>query len=528
MPKTHPDEKMLEKFSRGKLNRRENMKVSWHLFNCAACRKEVERLAPEGQALLGTLFQGLQPLDVADNPSYDRAFTFGQNTLEVRGEARDRDRARAPKLYTELTRHPVSRQRALIQRTWRFKNYVFAEFLLEESLRSVVDDPSRAEDLAELALVVAEQLEGSHYGPALIHDLKARAWTYVGNARRVASDLRSAEEAFTEAEKALADGTDDVLLRARTMILKGELRREQRRFKEADDQFKKALTIYREAGEDHWVGRTLISSAKLAEESGHPEQGVKLLREAMPLIDEQREPRLMLCIKQNLAGCLAEAGQYQEAKKMVPEIKKLGAEQGSNVDALRSLWIEGKIARGMNKLDDAEKAFGRMRDEFVQRGIAYDAALASLDLAAVYAQQGRTGEMKQLAEEMLPIFRSRDVHREATAALLVFQRAAKTESATLQMVADIARFLREARGNPELIYQQASSGFSVRRRFSPARPSPGRAFRLFVANSRAEECRLQDCELEWRPWQCRAPAVSSRPSIPRPTSWCRASSRTTP
>ena len=117
MPKTHPDEKMLEKFGRGKLTRRENMKVSWHLFNCAACRSEVERLAPEGSGLLGDLFAGLKPLDVADNPAYDRAFSFGQSTLEVRGEARDRDRARAPKLFAELMRHPVSRQRSLIERT---------------------------------------------------------------------------------------------------------------------------------------------------------------------------------------------------------------------------------------------------------------------------------------------------------------------------------------------------------------------------------------------------------------------------
>lgn len=456
MPKTHPDEKMLEKFGRGKLNRRENLKVSWHLFNCSACRKEVERLAPEGSELLQTLFQGLQPLDVADNPSYDRAFSFGQNTLEVRGEARDRDRARAPKLFTELTRHPVSRQRSLIQRTWRFKNYVFGEFLLEESLRHVVDDPSRAEDLAELGLVVAEQLEGSHYGPSLINDLRARSWAYIGNARRVATDLRSADEAFTNAEHFLALGTDDVLLRARILKLKGEVRREQRRFEEGSDLLSKALVIYREAGEDHWVAHTLVSCAKLAEESGNPELGIEQLKEALRLVDEKREPRVLYCIKHGLAVGLVAAGQLQEAKKMLPEVKRLATEVGSSADMLRALWLEGCIARGLGKLDEAEKLFTRMRDEFVERGIAYDAALASLDLASVYAQQGRTGEMKQLAEEMLPIFRSRDVHREATAALLIFQKAAKAENVTLQMVKDLARYLHHARGNPELQFELAS------------------------------------------------------------------------
>ena len=457
MPKTHPDEKMLEKFSRGKLNRREN--TEGFLAPVQLCR------LPQGGRAAGAGGPGAARHAFPGSPASRRGrqpelrprlHLRPEHSRGTRRSARPRNRARAPKLYTELTRHPVSRQRALIQRTWRFKNYVFAEFLLEESLRSVVDDPSRAEDLAELALVVGEQLEGSHYGPALINDLKARAWTYVGNARRVATDLRSAEEAFAEAEKTLAEGTDDVLLRARTLILKGELRREQRRFDEADELFQRALSTYREAGEEHWVGRALISMAAAAEESGHAEKGIDLLRDALAKIDTEREPRLLLLVRHNQANCLVSAGRAQEAKKMLPELKKLVSEQGSRVDALRSLWLEGRIARGLNKLDEAEKVFARMRDEFVERGIAYDAALASLDLAAVYAQQGRTGEMKQLAEEMMPIFRSRDVHREATAALLVFQRAAKTESATLQMVADIARYLREARGNPELIYQQAS------------------------------------------------------------------------
>lgn len=457
MPKTHPDDKMLEKFSRGKLNRRENLKVSWHLFNCAACRKEVERLAPEGNELLHTLFQGLQPLDVADNPSYDRAFNFGQNTLEVRGEARDRDRARAPKLYTELTRHPVSRQRALIQRTWRFKNYVFAEFLLEESARYAADDPSRAEDLAELALVIAEQLVGSHYGPALINDLRARAWAFIGNARRVASDLRSAEEAFGKAELLSAEGTDDVLLKARLLALKGELRCDQRRFAEAETLQDQAIAIYREGDENHWVGRALVSKARIADESGKPERAVEILHEALPLIDEKREPRALWVVKQNLASYLMSAGKFREAQEMMPEVKRLATEVGGNLSVLRASWVEGLIAQGQKRFDEAERILTKMRDEFVKQGIAYDAALVSLDLAAVYAQQGRTREMKLLAEEMLPIFRSREVHREATAALLVFQNAARAETATLQLVRDVSRFLHQARSNPEMQYHQQAS-----------------------------------------------------------------------
>lgn len=453
MPKTHPDEKTLEKFSRGKLSRRENLKVAWHLFNCAACREQVESFG--GDALLGDIFEGLKPLDIADNPTYDRAFSYGQSSLEVRGEARDRDRARAPKLFIELMRHPVSRQRALIQRTWRFKNYVFGEYLLEQSYQSVFDDPSRAEDLAELALSVAHQLEGSHYGPALVSDLEARAWAYVANARRVANDFAGADEAMTEAKNWLGQGTDDILLKARLVALEGALRREQQRFDEAHRLFEEALGIYREAGESHWENRTLVSVATTYHDTGELEEAIKLLKKVIPTLDAEREPRLLLVAKQNLITNLVEGEQYEEAKKLLPETQRLVQEAGSQLDAVRVRWAAGKIAQGLGRLEEAEKIFNGVRDELVDRSLPYDGALSCLDLAALYAEQGRTGEMKELAEEMLPIFRSRGVHREATAALLVFHQAAQAENASVKLVRQIADYLQEARKNPELQFKSA-------------------------------------------------------------------------
>lgn len=455
MPKTHPDEKTLEKFGRGKLTRRENMKVSWHLFNCAACRQELEELVPAGENLLGDLFTGLKPQDVADNPSYDRAFSYGQSTLEVRGEARDRDRSRAPKLYTELMRHPVSRQQALIKRTWRFKNYVFAEYLVEQAKIEVFEDPSRAEDLGRLALVVAEQLEGSHYGDLLVNDLKTRAWAEIANSLRVQTDLRAADEALASAREQFEQGTGDILLEARLITIEGSLRREQRRFDEADEMLQRAYSIYNEADEDHLVGRTLLLMSKLEAEKGEPEKALARLDEAEPLIDAERDPAMLLSLESNRVSCLHTAGRAVEAKKLLPGLRNLTAEHGGQMDEIRLRWLSAVIERDLGNLKEAEKELAAVSSGFADRRIAYEAALASLDLAAVFAQQGRNGEVKELAEEMLPIFRSRDVHREATAALLVFHKAAMAESVTVKMVHDIAAFLRDARLDRNLVYKGA-------------------------------------------------------------------------
>jgi hypothetical protein len=78
--------------------------------------------------------------------------------------------------------------------------------------------------------------------------------------------------------------------------------------------------------------------------------------------------------------------------------------------------------------------------------MGYDAALVSLDLATLHAQEGSIEPLKRLAVELMPVFESRDVHREAIVALLLFQRACEEERLTAEMARQLARELRRQRG----------------------------------------------------------------------------------
>jgi hypothetical protein len=83
----------------------------------------------------------------------------------------------------------------------------------------------------------------------------------------------------------------------------------------------------------------------------------------------------------------------------------------------------------------------------------YEVALVSLDLAALYAQQGRTEEMKRLAAGMMPVFSSLQIHREALAALTFWKQAVEAETSherISQLVAGVAAFLKRSRYDPEL------------------------------------------------------------------------------
>ena len=117
---------------------------------------------------------------------------------------------------------------------------------------------------------------------------------------------------------------------------------------------------------------------------------------------------------------------------------------------LRLLWLRGDIAAGQGDLAAAEQAYLATRDGFVTLSNGYDAATVSLDLAILYLRQDRTADVQRLAEEMLPVFQAQDVHREALAALALFQEAARQDRLTLDQARQVAAFLREARNEPAL------------------------------------------------------------------------------
>jgi hypothetical protein len=65
--------------------------------------------------------------------------------------------------------------------------------------------------------------------------------------------------------------------------------------------------------------------------------------------------------------------------------------------------------------------------------------------------------VKRLAAEILPIFRSCEVHREALAALIVFQKAAEREQLSVGLVEEVTSFIQRVQKNPSLRFREGSN-----------------------------------------------------------------------
>ena len=351
----------------------------------------------------------------------------------------------APELVAELLRHPFDEQLGMVADDPDLQSWAVCQLLLRKSREAAFEEPAVAVNLAELAVVVAHHL-GKVYDPHWVLDLQARAYAYLGNARRVLGEVRSAETAFRRAESFLAEsmtGNDEV--KAEILDLKSSLFRDQRRLDEALDLIDQSLALWTEAESTHEIGLVQLKKAKILEENGQLDEAIELLKESIERMDPARDPRVLVYARHNLVWTLATAGRPAEAKQRLPEVQEFFRTMAKPVDFIRLHWTEAKIAHGLGQLAAAEETFRQVQQEFLQRGMGYDAALVSLDLAILYAQEHRTGDLKRLAAEMMPIFESRDVHREALAALVMFQKACEEERLAVELASEIAGTLQRER-----------------------------------------------------------------------------------
>lgn len=450
----HLDPKLLDRMLQGEAGPEEIRDLALHLIEvCGECGEVAdlewpasvqEEAGPPGvrpAAASHSAEPALEP-GALDDSIFDRV------RERVRGSVKvvQRQQREATALAAELLRHPVERQRILVRNDARFRSLAVAELLLAEVWTVGFDDPAAAHAQADVALDLLDGFTEESPLGAVAQDLRARALAYRGNLRRMTSDFQGAEEELGRAFQLLQQGSGDPLEKARWLDLMTTLRIGQRRFVEAGDLIERAIRIYHAADERHLTGRAMISLASALQEQGELARAVEVLEGAVRLVDGTQEPRLLLVAEHNLASLLVDLGEHERAASLLPQIRQAAVGAGSRFDLLRFRWLEGTVLQGLGREARAEAALLEVRKGFLELGVAYDSAAVSLELASLYLRQGRTSELKDLAAEIIPVFQSRDIHQEAYAALLLFQRAVEMETLTIRMVEEVSEVLRRVRG----------------------------------------------------------------------------------
>lgn len=375
--------------------------------------------------------------------------TCGALTESVLSARAREERRIAGEQWERLRPLPPRDRRALVESDRELQNWALCERLCAESEKAAADEASRALELADLALRVAQLVTGEEGARSQI---QGYAWAFVGNARRVASRLPEAEEAFKKSRLLRQAGVDfkpGLLDEGQLVDLEASLCRDQRRFDDALVLHDQALSVLNQRASVS----ILLNKSATQEQMGDFDASIATLEKAAFQVDSEREPRLLFGLRFNLATNLIHQDRHTEAAALLPEVRQLAVKMGNGLDLVRVVWLESRVFSGLGQREEAMASLEQVRGEFTTREIAYDAALVSLELAVLYLEDDRTAEVRILARQMLWIFKSQGVHREALAALKLFCEAAEREQATVELARRIADYLEKARNNPDLHFE---------------------------------------------------------------------------
>jgi tetratricopeptide (TPR) repeat protein/DNA-binding XRE family transcriptional regulator len=304
------------------------------------------------------------------------------------------DRAYAMDLWKRLKSYPFPIQEALVREAREFQSWALCEYLCLESEKRASSSAARAFQLGKLASQVADLVPGEERWRS---KLRGYALAFLANALRVQGDLRSAEKTFGKSDELWEAGAAckiTLLEESRLLGLKASLYRSQRRLVESLEILDRALEADRDGT---LTGYLLLKRAKTLEEMGDLEAALKTLERAESAVDEAQEPRLLVCLQHNRADYLSKLGRYAEATPLLPSVRSAHSRFGDELSMARLRWVEGRIAYGLGRTGQAIEILNQVRADFAARGMSYDTALVSLELATIFAREGGTDSVKALA-----------------------------------------------------------------------------------------------------------------------------------
>jgi len=439
----HPTPAELEAFLAGGLERDRLREVSRHLLKgCPDCR-----------AVLAPLYASMEALPV-DEPGAPAEVDYGQVLDSARCKARAHERysrredARARKIAALLEKGGGVKALA-DDADVPLRGLGIFKALIQRSHAVRHEKPREMVHLARCAVEVTRTLDPRHFPPAVLADLSAWAWAELANALRVANDLEEAEEAFGTAFNLFLEGTEDLYLKARLYDLHASFLGTKRQFALAFAALDIVYSAYLELGERNLAGKALLKKALYTTYSGQPEQGMRLNEEALGLIEEGSDPELEFSAVHNQLLYLVECGRFAEAKRLLFERRRELQKLSGRTYALRLRWIQARISAGVAEWESAAQALIEVRDGFEEEGMGFAAALASLELAAVWMRQGHDFMAEELALETVEVFVTLRIRREAFGALMILKDAIEKRKATVSLLEDVVQHLRRGDMDPE-------------------------------------------------------------------------------
>ncbi len=438
MEEWHISADLFRRFLELKVSKAERKAIIRHLISqCPECLGLVGRISEEA----GFWF-GPAAAEAFADQDYDRAFDAALKFADRSERRVALERLRGLGHWAALEALLPGERLPLILANRAWQHWGLFRALLDAYHGYILRDPREAANIVRLALDVAELLDPAAIGgETSANDQRARAWSLLGNARRLASDLPGARQALNESWRLNEAGLGHPLDRAQIYSLDASYARTVGEFETAESILERALTIYLAANDSHLQGRTLL---KMGDTIGHvnPERGILHIQHGLQLINPVREPRLVLCAQHDMIYFLTDAGRPREALVILDRTRSLYRQFPDDWTQLRLRWVHGRVARALEQTGEAIHILRQVWEAFRERDQHVDFLMVSIDLAEAHTAAGEIATAGRLLAEVTPLMEQWNLHRNALAAWLMFREALEKRQAAGALFNQIRLYYR--------------------------------------------------------------------------------------
>lgn len=350
-------------------------------------------------------------------------------------------------LLTLLPLEVSERERKVERALSRFRSPLLARALTQEAIGELGHDLEEASNLVELALLVIEHAPISNFS----REVKAHTLAFKAMVCKSRGNLDAAEELFSQA-RSLVSHTEivDLALAGEFDEMQGSFLKDRRELERAEILLSKAMVRYKVLEDEERQARTLLVLAHVKYHLGRYKEAVSDAYDVLELSPNRKDYTLIAT--HNITLYLADSGRFEEAAE------RLKASRDRYKDAqpvwrlcdLHFHWLAGRISYGLGRFKQAEVHLVRARDGFSDRGTVYDTVLVCLDLALVYDALGRHESLLELTSVISSELACNSLHRESSAAVALFLKAAAKKRVSDELVRSISYFLQFSRTDPSL------------------------------------------------------------------------------
>jgi tetratricopeptide (TPR) repeat protein len=393
----------LAAFAKGELPREAARAVVSHLLRgCTACRSE--------SASRWHLGQSREPLpEDAYDAGFERVLALVQGGRERAAE--------------QVT--------ALLQRAWELRH----------------ESPEETRRSSRMAVLAADALDAGQLGAPQVADLRGRAWASYGNACRIAGDLDEARQALDRAAEILTQGTGDLGDRAQLYEFQASLEAARGSYDSALVALDAAYSLHQQRGDSHLAGRDLIIKGLYLGHTGRSREAFRITQRGLGMVEEAREPGLVLAAIHNQLWFLVESSRLREARSLLGAHRdRLSTGEAQRLDLL---WLEGRIQAGLRNEAGGLRDLETAEEGFAAAGRRFQAANVKLDQAAIHLRRGDSARALALVRAAEEAFLQLEVPTSTSMAMAFLRRTLAERTISAPFVLRLADMVR--RGQHEAV-----------------------------------------------------------------------------